>query len=163
MSEFKVIETQEELDAILAKRLERKEREVQERYKGYASPEDVDKVKAEYEAKLKAKDEEIQKAAEKYAESDKVVSDLTLRAETAERSLLRAEVASENKLPYELSARLIGDTKEDMQKDAELLASFLKPQSAPPAYSTTPASNGGRPSTDAAYQTLLSGIMNGGQ
>lgn len=82
MSEFKVIETQEELDAVLQKRLERKEREVQEKYKGFASPDDVEKIKADYEAKITAKDEEMKKAAEKYAENDKVVSDLTLRAET---------------------------------------------------------------------------------
>lgn len=159
MSEFKVIETQEELDAVLQKRLERKEREVQEKYKGFTSPDDVEKIKADYEAKIKAKDEEMKKAAEKYAENDKVVSDLTLRAENAEKSLLRAEVASEHKLPYELASRLLGETKEDMQKDAELLASYMKPQSAPPAYTSTPAGNAAAHGNhDAAYMALLDGI-----
>lgn len=159
MSDFKVIETQEELDAIIQKRLDRKEKEVQEKYKTFLSPDDVEKIKADYEAKLSAKDQEMQSALEKYAETDKIVSDLTLRAETAEKSLLRAKVASESKLPYELASRLLGDTKEDMQKDAEMLASFLKPQSAPPAYTTTPvgtASHGA--SNDAAYMSLLGGL-----
>ena len=157
MSDFKVIETQEDLDAIIQKRLDRKEKEVQEKYKSFFSPDDVEKLKAEYEAKLSAKDQEMQTALEKYAETDKVVSDLTLRAETAEKSLLRAQVASESKLPYELANRLLGDTKEDMQKDAEMLASFLKPQAAPPAYTSTPAT---QPiaAHDASYQALLSGL-----
>jgi hypothetical protein len=116
-------------------------------------------IKADYEAKIKAKDEEMKKAAEKYAENDKVVSDLTLRAENAEKSLLRAEVASEHKLPYELASRLLGETKEDMQKDAELLASYMKPQSAPPAYTSTPAgSAAAHGNHDAAYMALLDGI-----
>lgn len=159
MSDFKVIETQEELDAVIQKRLERKEKEVQERYKAFLSPDDVEKIKTDFESKLSAKDQEMQKALEKYAETDKTISDLTLRAETAEKSLLRAQVASESKLPYELASRLLGDTKEDMQKDAEMLASYLKPQSAPPAYTSTPASHmAPAASNDAAYMSLLGGL-----
>ena len=155
MSEFKAIETQEELDSIIQKRLERKEREVQEKYKSYLSPEDVDKIKSEYEGKLSSKDAEMAQALEKYKESDKTIADLTLRAETAEKSLMRAEVASESKLPYELASRLLGDTKEEMQKDAEKLASYMKPQAPAPAYHPTPAPSTSAKASDVALAQVL--------
>ena len=48
MSEFKVIETQEELDKIIKSRLAQKDREVAESYKDYLSPEKAEALKADY-------------------------------------------------------------------------------------------------------------------
>lgn len=160
MSEFKTIETQEDFDAAIQKRLDRKEKEVQERYKDFLSPEDADKIRQEYEKKLSDKDKESKEALEKYAKTDATIEELTKRAEDAEKSLLRTRIASESKLPYELASRIIGDTEEDMKKDAETLAGFLKPQTAPPAYSSTPASSlmsgSSGIQSDAAYMSVLS-------
>lgn len=160
MGEFKAIETQEEFDAAIQKRLERKEREVQEKYKEYLSPDDVEKLKNDYVKQLEDKDSEMQKALEKYADTDRTVSELTKRAESAEKSLLQTKVANESKLPYELSDRIKGDSEEDMKKDAEMLASLIKPQTAAPGYSSTPQSiAGGTPTpSDAAYLGLLSDL-----
>ena len=52
MAEFKVIETQEEFDSAIQKRLAHKEREVSERFKGYLSPDDVKALTADYDGKL---------------------------------------------------------------------------------------------------------------
>ena len=50
MSEnFKVIETQEELDKIIKSRLAQKDREIAESYKDYLSPEKAEALKADYE------------------------------------------------------------------------------------------------------------------
>ena len=158
MSEFKAIETQEEFDAAIQKRLERKKREVQEKYKGYLSPDDVEKLKSDYAKQLEDKDSEMQKALEKYADTDQTVSELTKRAESAEKSLLQTKVANESKLPYELSDRIKGDSEEDMKKDAEMLASLIKPHAPAPGYTSTPQGTAGiaPTATDAAYLGLLS-------
>lgn len=158
MGDFKAIETQEEFDAAISKRLDRKEREVQEKYKDYLSPEDADKLRSDFEKKLTDKDAEKEEILKRYADTDKTVSDLTKRAESAERSLLQTKVANESKLPYELSDRIKGDSEEDMKKDAEMLVSLMKPHSPAPAYSSTPQGRTGvaPSSTDAAYMGLLS-------
>lgn len=111
MSEFKVIETQEELDKIIKKRLEQKDREVAEQYKDFLSPDDVKAMKADYE-------KQIQDAQDKLKTFDETVSTLTKRAETAEVSLLKNKVAIENNVPIKLASRLIGTTEEELKADA---------------------------------------------
>ncbi len=111
MSEFKVIETQEELDKIIKKRLEQKDREVAEQYKDFLSPEDAKAMKADYE-------KQIQEAQDKLKTFDETVSTLTKRAETAEVSLLKNKVAIENNVPIKLAQRLVGTTEEELKADA---------------------------------------------
>lgn len=111
MSEFKVIETQEDLDKIIKKRLEQKDREVAERYKDFLSPDDVKAMKADYE-------KQIQDAQDKLKTFDETVSTLTKRAETAEVSLLKNKVAIENNVPIKLAQRLVGTTEEELKADA---------------------------------------------
>ena len=53
MADFKPIETQEDFDKMIQKRLEQKEREVLERFKDYSSPDDVAALKADFEKKIK--------------------------------------------------------------------------------------------------------------
>lgn len=49
---------------------------------------------------------------------------------------MKNKVAYENKLPIELSDRLIGQTEEELKADAEKLSEIIKPQGAgaPPSY-----------------------------
>ena len=112
MSEFKTIETQEELDKIIKKRLEQKDREVAEQYKDYLSPDDAKAMKADYE-------KQIQEAQGKIKTLDETVSTLTKRAETAEVSLLKNKVAIENNVPIKLASRLVGTTEEELKADAQ--------------------------------------------
>ena len=112
MSEFKTIETQEELDKIIKKRLEQKDREVAEQYKDYLSPDDAKAMKADYE-------KQIQEAQGKIKTLDETVSTLTKRAETAEVSLLKNKVAIENNVPKKLASRLVGTTEEELKADAQ--------------------------------------------
>ena len=111
MSEFKVIETQEELDKIIKKRLEQKDREVAEQYKDFLSPDDAKAMKADYE-------KQIQDAQDKLKTFDETVSTLTKRADTAEVSLLKNKVAIETNVPFKLASRLIGTTEEELTADA---------------------------------------------
>ena len=91
MSEFKTIETQEEFDKMIQKRLEQKEREVSERFKEYLSPEEVAKIKSDYEGKIKAANDSLKTERDKTIEHSKVVSELEQRAKTQKRSGSRAK------------------------------------------------------------------------
>lgn len=155
MSEFKVIETQEEFDRMIQKRLAQKEAEVSQRFEGYLAPDDVKKLKTDYDGKLKQAQSDLEAMTKKVASHDQEVADLTARAVKAETSLLKGEVANKHGIPLELAGRLVGDTKEDLEKDAETFASFMGPKTAPPLRSNDPSGQqaGG---LDTAYAAVLS-------
>lgn len=153
--DFKVIETQEEFDKAIQKRLAQKDREAAEKYKDFLSPDEVAEIKAEYENRIKEATEQIKSVKESYASQDAEFKALTERAEKAEKSLLKNRIAHENGLPLELSARLIGDTEEELKADAESLAAFMKPQSAPPLMSFEPVTTD---SKTAAWAQMVAGL-----
>lgn len=134
--EFKVIETQEDFDKAIQKRIARAEREAAEKYQDYLSPDKVEELKKEYEDKIRKAGEELKAAQEKIAGHDQIVADLTTRATTAENKLLKSRIAHEKGVPFELAGRLVGNNEEELTKDAEQLATFLTPQEAPPLMTT---------------------------
>lgn len=141
MSEFTPIMSQEDFDKAIQKRLAQKEREVSEQFKEYLSPEKQSELKKEYEKRLEEAKDAIKTAEEKAKSSNQTVTELTKRAEQAEASLLKNRIAYENKLPLELAGRLMGDTEEDLKKDAENLAALIKPSTAAPLRTTEVRTN----------------------
>ncbi|MCR5451944.1 MAG: ATP-binding protein [Lachnospiraceae bacterium] len=125
VSDFKVIETQEELDKIIKKRLEQKDREVADTYKDYLSPEAVQSMKDDYEKKIKNANKLVEDAKVKLQTFDETVSKLTKRAEDAEVSNLKTKVAIDNNVPIKLASRLVGTTEEELKADAQLLLEGL--------------------------------------
>ena len=139
MGDFKVIETQEELDNIIKSRLEQKDREVAKQYKDYLSPDDAEAMKADYEKQIEDAKKLVIDAQEKLKTFDDTVAQLTKRAETAEVSLLKNKVAIENNVPIKLAQRLVGTTEEELKADAQNFMEGLggnpgKPGSEPPLH-----------------------------
>lgn len=159
MSDFKIIETQEDFDKAIQSRLKQKDRELADKYKDYLSPDDVTALKADYDKQLEDANKLVEEANQKLSTFDETVSNLTQRAETAENKLLKNKVAYENKLPIELSDRLIGSTEEELKADAEKLSGILKPQGhgAPPLYTGTQTSQSGN-TYEAGMAEVLAGI-----
>ena len=160
MGEFKTIETQEEFDKIIQKRLEQKEREVSERFKDYLSPEEVAKLKSEFDGKIKAANDSLKAERDKSIEHSKVVSELENRAKSAETKWLKGKVAMEKGIPFELADRMIGETEEELLKDAESVSSLLAPKSAPPMRTNEP--QGTNPNNANAYAALLANLAQQG-
>lgn len=153
MAEFKPIETQEELDKIIQKRLAQKDREIEERFAGYLSPDKVTELENGYK-------KTIEESAQQLADHDKVVADLTARAAKAEHSLLRHEVAASHGIPFELAGRLVGETKETLEKDADAFAAYLSPKTAAPMRSNEPAGVSAKDASAGAWSQMLSGLTN---
>ena len=61
MSDFKVIETQEQFDEAIKKRIEQAERTTKETFKDFLSPEDVQKLKDDFSSKLKGIEDKSKK------------------------------------------------------------------------------------------------------
>lgn len=159
MGDFKVIETQEEFDKAIQSRLKQKDRELADKYKDYLSPDDVTALKADFDKQLQDANKLVEEANQKLSTFDETVSILTQRAETAENKLLKNKVAYENKLPIEISDRLIGSTEEELKADAEKLSGILKPKGhgAPPLYTGTQTSQSGN-TYEAGMAEVLAGI-----
>lgn len=128
MGEFKPIETQEELNAIIGERLSRSKEAEAKKYEGYVSPED-------YAAKCKEYDDTIA-GMNKSIEDGKLIAE---ELESAKAQLknyeigsVKTKIAHEMGLPYEMAGRLRGETEEDIRKDAETMKSLFPKKAAPP-------------------------------
>lgn len=157
MSDFTPIQTQEEFDRAIKSRLAQKDRELEEKYKDYMSPDKVASLKGDYENKLEEMKKSAKEAADKLSANAQTVTELTKRAESAENSLLKNKIAYQHKLPLELAGRLVGTTEDELTKDAESLASLIKPSSAPPLKSIDPNA-ATKSASDQALLGLLSQI-----
>lgn len=118
---FKVIETQEELDAIIRERLERAEK----KYEGFMSAEDVQKMKDTYEASVKAENE-------KYSALEKEKEDLMNKVKGYEVGTLKTKVALANGLPIGVTDYLKGETEEELAESAKALSNMFTPKGADP-------------------------------
>lgn len=119
MSEFKTIETQEELDRIVEWRLARQK----EKFADY------DKLK-ERVKELETENVGLQSALEaskqESASSSKQIEELQGKVAGYETTALRTRIALQNGLPYDLADRLQGSDEAELTADAERLAGFLK-------------------------------------
>lgn len=151
--DFKVIETQEDFDRAIKKRLDQKDREMSEKYKAYLAPDEVETLKAGYEQKIKDINKALSDANEKLAGHDQIVSELTTRATMAESDLLKSRIAHESGVPFELAGRLVGSNEEELKADAEKFASYLSPKAAPPLHTSDNPTN-----NDAGLANMLNQI-----
>ena len=115
MSDFKVIETQEQLDAVLGDRVRRVKEADEKKYEAYTSPEDLQALKDSYEHQISEMKAEAQKALEEkdaqIAEGQKYKTDLE-----------KTRICLKAGLHVEYADRLRGDNAEEWAKDAEVLA-----------------------------------------
>lgn len=125
MSEFKTIETQEEFDAAIKARLDRNTKtvtdEVKKSYEGYISPDEAKKLTEQVDT-LTAQTEGLR---QQLTEKDTSIADLTAKNKAYETASVKARIAREKGLPYELAERLSGESEEDIAADAESLAKFV--------------------------------------
>lgn len=137
--EFKAITTQEEFDSAIQARLERCKttttEEITKKYEGYISPDDFSKKEAESTKKINDLNAQLNA-------KDGSIADLTAKVKAYETSSVKMRVAHEVGLPYELADKLSGETEEEIKKDAETFAKFIKPKHEPaPLHSTDSGSH----------------------
>lgn len=118
MTEFKAIETQEQLNAIIKARLDREK----EKYADYDQlAEKIKKLETENTSlKQTITDKETSESttASKIADLEKDVT-------TWKQKSLKQQIAMKNGLPFDLADRLQGDSEESLNEDAERLASLV--------------------------------------
>ncbi|MBE5852267.1 MAG: DUF4355 domain-containing protein [Lachnospiraceae bacterium] len=161
MGEFKVIETQEQLDAVLGERLKRERETVKKEYAGYLSPEDVKKyegylspedVAKKYEGYLSPED-----VTKKYAGylSPEEAAKKDAKIKGYETDSVKTRVAHEVGLSYDAVAFLKGEDEETIRKSAETLKTLVGSSNVAPLASTE---NGVGKADEAAYKNVLKGL-----
>jgi len=141
MAEFTPITSQEQLDGLIGERIKRERETAAKKYADY----DALKTRnAELENQLGEMTRSMEESAKKYAGYDKNLSELQAQVKGYETASVKTRIALEAGLPYELAARLNGESEEDIRKDAQSLAGFMKSsrQPAPPLKSTESSAAG---------------------
>lgn len=148
--EFTPITTQEEFDRAIGERLKREK----EAYR-----KEMDELKSKntaYEKQLGELKSSHDDLIKKTADYDKTVAELNGKVSSYEIASLKARIAHEKGIPYELANRLTGDDEKTLREDAESLSKLIdKRTPAPPLKSTEPPAGDGK---DSAYKTLLNGL-----
>lgn len=122
---FTPITTQEQFDSMMKDRLERERGSLAKKYEGYTSPDDLAKVKKDYDAQISTLSKDAETKAKKYADYDKQLADRDSKIKSYETASVKTRIAHETGLPYEMASRLSGDTEDDIRKDAEVLVKLI--------------------------------------
>ena len=126
MGEFKPIETQEQLDAIIGERIKEVREKAEKKYESYLSPEEVTK---KYEGYLSA--DEVTKKYEGYLSPEEVAKK-DAQIKSYESHSVKTRIAHELGLSYESIDFLKGDDEESIRKSAETLKALVGNRQAPP-------------------------------
>lgn len=154
-TEFKAIETQEDFDAAIKARLDRNTKtvtdEVKKGYEGYLSPDEAKKLT-----------DQVNTLTAQLTEKDTAITDLTAKNKQYETASVKARIAHEKGLPYELAERLSGETEKEIAADAEKLAQFVSANgmnkfmpTPAPLYNSQGNAGGVKSGSDAAYISML--------
>lgn len=151
MSDFKAIETQEQLDAIILERIARAKDSVRKEYEGYISPDDFTKKTEALNNEISKLKENLTESNEKIKGFDAQISERDAKIKDYEISSVKTKVAAELGLDYKLVGRISGSTEEEIRQDAESLKELMNPAFSAPMHSTEVTED----STKAAYKTML--------
>lgn len=122
---FTPITTQEQFDAKMKDRIERERSSLTKKYEGYTSPDDLAKIKKDYNAQISTLSKDAETNAKKYADYDKQLADRDSKIKGYETASVKTRIAHEAGLPYEMASRLSGDTEDAIRKDAEALVKLI--------------------------------------
>ena len=136
MSEFKPIETQEELDRIIRERLSRQK----EKFSDY------DAIKSRVE-ELEKENVDLKTTVEESGKNrsgfEQQIAELESKISGYKSERLRTRIALQYGLPIDMANRLQGEDEETLRKDAELLSGFVKSTETVPPLKSVEAINHG--------------------
>ncbi|MDU2829528.1 MAG: hypothetical protein E7C03_03500 [Anaerococcus sp.] len=123
MSEFKVIESQEEFDARIKDRIERAKEKAIEDYK-IEIKKTIDDLKSE-NSSLKNEVAGYKESLEEVKGKDETIKGLNEKISAFERADVKRNIALEYGLPFKLADKISGDDEDSMKKDAEVMAKYF--------------------------------------
>ena len=125
MADFTPITTQEQFDNIIKDRLGRERETLAKKYEGYTSPNDLSKIKGDYDKQIALLTKDAETKAKKYVDYDKQLAERDSKLKSYETASVKTRIAHETGLPYEMANRLSGESEDDIRKDAETLVKLI--------------------------------------
>lgn len=119
MSEFKKIETQEELDKIISDRLSRQKEKILKDYSDYETVRNENVSLKKSLEELKSSNKDFEDFKEKFSKLENENKSLKLKS-------LKLKIASEYGIPLNLAERLNGFDENSLKEDALSLSDFFK-------------------------------------
>ena len=126
MSDFKVIETQEQLEEVLKERLKRERETVKKEFEGYLSPDDVAKKYTGY-----LSPEDVEKKYKDYLSPEEVAKK-DAKIKGYETDSVKTRIAHELGLSYDAVGFIKGEDEESIRKSAEALKGLVGGSAAAP-------------------------------
>lgn len=157
MSDFKTIETQDELDRIIGARLAKQKESFEKQLADY---DQLKTAKADLESQVGTLQSTIEQSKAGQEDYTKQISDLTSKVAGYETANLRTRIALQNGLPYDLADRLVGEDEESIKADAERLSSFVTKQHSAPLKDVEPNI---QKDENSAYRKLVEGLKTEGE
>lgn len=153
MAEFTPINSQEELDKVLASRLQRERETVSKQFQ--TQIEERDQKITGFETQIT----DLNKQIETFKGQTAEIEDLKAKVKGYETSSVKMRIAREVGLPAELADRLSGEDEKTIRADAEALEKVFKRQGGTaPLYQ--PNGEGGADKKETALRSLLSEVRN---
>lgn len=132
MAEFTPITTQEQFDTAISDRLRRERETAGKRYEGWTSPEDLKKLKTDYEGRLKDLQGKLDTANSTISGHAAELAARDQKIAQYETDSVKTRVAMETGLPYSMAGRLTGNTEEAIRADAQSLLEAMGPKTEAP-------------------------------
>lgn len=157
MADFNVIETQEQLDSIIGERLTRQRTQLEEKFKGFLSPDDFASKTQDLNDQIAGLTEQLAAANAKSAEYEKTITEKDALIKTHETASVKSRIAHEMGLSYEAISFLQGEDEDSIKKSAESLKGLVGKNNVPPL------ANYGKPADDSkteAYKNMLKDLSN---
>ena len=132
MGDFKVIETQEQLDAVIGERIKREQETLRKKYEGYMSPDDYKAKETEFTSKIGDLEGQLKDANGKIAGHTKELEERDSKIKAYESHSAKTRIAHEAGLSYDAVDFLKGDDEETIRKSAESLKALMGSTGAAP-------------------------------
>lgn len=120
---FTPINTQEEFDNAIKSRLERERATISKQYEDY---EQIKKERDDFSTQIEDFQKTAKENADKISGLESQLAEEKKKAAGFELDNLKTQIAIDKGLPMGLRGRLNGTTKEELEKDADILAEMFK-------------------------------------
>lgn len=121
MSDFTIIETQEQLDAVIGNRIRREKETQAKKYSGYISPKDYETKEKDFEQKMKELNDKLEEANEKITALNQIMAEKDEQLKAYESHSVKTRIARQYGLPEDAVEFLHGEDEASLMKSAESL------------------------------------------
>ncbi len=156
MSEFKVIETQEQLNAVIGERITRAQESVRKEFTGWISPDEFTNKTKDLNNQITNLTTALDKANKDGEGFKTALAERDSKIRAYETASVKAKIAHELGLSYEAIDFLQGEEEKDIRKSAETFKRLVGSNNiVPPLKSNEP---GGGDKSEEAYKTMANNL-----